>query len=196
VSGVPAGATALFGAGSLTAGQSTQLAVSTTGGTAPGSYPLTIRATGLLNGAVTVRAATVSLQVQAPGVTSLAGQVLDEEAEPVRGALVKLGTLQTTTDAAGNFPLPNPPAGPDQLLFIDGGPASTPGRSYPVIPYTKRGRLHRPPTRLRSRGRPSLLHARQQALGPPRGPYRAGRAAAPLGLSLGPVRSLALRTGR
>jgi hypothetical protein len=135
VTGVPSGVSALFGAGSLTAGPSTQLTVATTGRTSARSYPLTVRATGLLNGALTVRSAPVALQVQAPGVTSLAGQVLDEDAQPVRGALVKLGPLQTTTDAAGTFLLPNPPAGPEQLLFIDGGPASTPGRSYPILPY-------------------------------------------------------------
>ncbi len=61
--------------------------------------------------------------------------MLDEDANPVKGALVKLGTLQTTTDDAGNFLLANPPVGPDQLLFIDGGPASTPGKSFPIVPY-------------------------------------------------------------
>src|SRR5439155_11809303 len=58
----------------------------------------------------------------------------------VKGALVKLGSLQlptaqTTTDDGGNFLLQNAPAGANQLLFIDGGPASTPGRSLPIIPY-------------------------------------------------------------
>ena len=135
VTGVPSGTTVLLGAPTLTAGQTTQLTVATTGNTSAGSYPLTVRATALLNGAIAVRSAQVTLQVQAPGVTSLAGQVLDEDARPLQGALIKLGTLQATTDAAGNFLLLNPPAGPDQLLLIDGGPASTPGRSFPIIPY-------------------------------------------------------------
>jgi hypothetical protein len=40
-----------------------------------------------------------------------------------------------TTDDAGNFLMPNPPVGANQILFIDGGPASTPGKSLPIIPY-------------------------------------------------------------
>ncbi len=61
--------------------------------------------------------------------------VLDENAKSVRGAILRLGALQTTTDDAGNFVILNPPVGPNQLLFIDGGPASTPGKSFPLIPY-------------------------------------------------------------
>ncbi len=134
-SGVPAGATPTFAAATLTGGQSTLLTVATAGTTPAGSYPFTVTASGLLNGVQTTRSANLTLQVQAAGVTSLTGQVLDEDAMPVKGAVVKFGTLQTTTDDAGNFLLLNPPVGPDQLLFIDGGPASTPGKSLPIIPY-------------------------------------------------------------
>ncbi|MGH8581986.1 MAG: DUF6531 domain-containing protein, partial [Gammaproteobacteria bacterium] len=34
-----------------------------------------------------------------------------------------------------NFLIQNPPAGANQLLFIDGGPASTPTHNFPIIPY-------------------------------------------------------------
>jgi AhpD family alkylhydroperoxidase len=45
---------------------------------------------------------------------------------------------------------------------------------------TQRGIMATPfPALLRSRGRPSPLQGRQQPLGPPHGPYREGRAAAP-----------------
>ncbi len=135
VSGVPTGGTALFASPSLTAGQNTLLTLTTNGTTAAGSYPLTVTTTGLLNGIQTTRSASLTLQVQAAGQTSLTGQVLDEDAMPVKGATVKLGTLQTTTDDAGNFLLLNPPVGAAQLLLIDGGPASSPGKSLPIIPY-------------------------------------------------------------
>ena len=81
-------------------------------------------------------AASLTLQVGASGQTSLTGQVLDEDAKPVKGALVRLGGLLATTDDAGNFLLANPPVGPNQLLFIDGGPASTPGKSFPIVPLS------------------------------------------------------------
>ncbi len=87
------------------------------------------------SGVPTTRSAPVTLQVLPPGVTSLSGQVLDEEAQPVKGAVVRLGALQTTTDDAGGFLIQNPPVGPDQLFLIDGGPASTPEKSLPIIPY-------------------------------------------------------------
>ena len=38
-------------------------------------------------------------------------------------------------DDAGNFLLLNPPVGADQLLLVDGGPASTPDKSFPIVPY-------------------------------------------------------------
>ncbi len=87
------------------------------------------------SGVPATRSAPVTLQILPPGVTSFSGQILDEDAQPVKGAVVKLGTLQTTTDDAGGFLLVNPSAGPDQLLLIDGGPASSPGKSFPIIPY-------------------------------------------------------------
>ncbi len=46
-----------------------------------------------------------------------------------------VGSAHPSTDAAGNFLLANPPVGASQLLLIDGGPASSPGKSLPVIPY-------------------------------------------------------------
>ena len=98
--------------------------------TPAGSYSLTVTAAGLLNGTQTSRTATVTMQVLGAGVTTLAGQVRDEDDKPVKGALVKLGSLQaptaqTATDDGGNFLLQNAPAGANQLFFIDGGPAST-----------------------------------------------------------------------
>ncbi len=135
LSGVPTGSAATFAAPTLTAAQSTLLNVATNGTTPAGSYPLTITATGTVNGAQATRSAQVTVQVQPGGQTSLSGQVLDENANPVKGALIKLGTLQTSADDGGNFLLLNPPVGPDQLVFIDGGPASSPGRSLPLLTY-------------------------------------------------------------
>lgn len=135
VSGAPAGLTAIFSASTLTTGQSAFLTITTNGTTAVGIYPLTINAVGVVNGTPTTRSAMANVQVGGAGATTLSGQVLDEDAKPVKNALVKLGTLQVSTDDGGNFLLQNPPAGVGQLLFIDGGPASTPTHNFPIIPY-------------------------------------------------------------
>ncbi|MEW6246480.1 MAG: RHS repeat-associated core domain-containing protein [Nitrospirota bacterium] len=135
VTGLPTGTTAAFRRATLTAGQLTLLTLTTSGTTPAGTYPLTVTAVGPVDGVSTVRSVPVTIEVQAPGVTSLTGQVLDEDARPVKGVLVKLGALQVSTDDGGNFLLLNPPAGADQLLLIDGGPASTPQHSLPIVPY-------------------------------------------------------------
>ncbi|MFO0699952.1 MAG: RHS repeat-associated core domain-containing protein [Nitrospira sp.] len=135
VTGLPTGMTALYSIGTIGAGQSSLLTLTTNGTTPTGTHPITIVATGVLNGVTTPRSLTVNVQVLATGATTFAGQVLDEEDKPVKGALIKIGTTQVTTDDAGNFLMPNAPVGADQVLFIDGGPASTPGKSLPVIPY-------------------------------------------------------------
>ncbi|MDF0645581.1 MAG: carboxypeptidase-like regulatory domain-containing protein [Nitrospira sp.] len=77
----------------------------------------------------------VTVQVLAAGVTTFAGLVLDEDDQPVKGALVTLGATQVSTDDGGNFVMQNLPVGAEQSLLIDGGPASTPQHSLPVIPY-------------------------------------------------------------
>ncbi len=135
VTGLPTGMTALYSIGTIGAGQSSLLTLTTNGTTPTGTHPITIIATGSLNGVTTPRSLTVNIQVLAAGATTFAGQVLDEEDKPVKGALITIGTTQVTTDDAGNFLMPNAPVGADQVLFIDGGPASVPGKSLPIIPY-------------------------------------------------------------
>ena len=127
VTGLPTGMTALYSIGTIGAGQSSLLTLTTNGTTPTGTHPITIVATGSLNGVTIPRSLTVNIQVLATGATTFAGQVLDEEDKPVKGALIKIGTTQVTTDDAGNFLMSNAPVGADQVLFIDGGPASTPG---------------------------------------------------------------------
>jgi hypothetical protein len=97
----------------------------TTGTTPTGTYPLVVTAISALNGVTTPRSVTVNVQVLATGETTFAGLMLDEADQPVKGALVKIGTVQVSTDDAGNFLMQNPPVGANQVLFIDGGPAST-----------------------------------------------------------------------
>ena len=92
-------------------------------------------ATGPVNGVTTPRSVTATVQVLTTGETTFSGLVLDEDAKPVKGALVKIGVVQVVTDDGGNFLMTNPPIGANQVLFIDGGPASTPQHNLPIIPY-------------------------------------------------------------
>ena len=81
----------------------------------------------------TPRSVTGTVQVLATGETTFSGLVLDEDDKPVKGALVKIGVVQVVTDNGGNFLMQNPPVGANQVLFIDGGPASTPQHNLPII---------------------------------------------------------------
>ena len=56
-------------------------------------HPLVVTATGALNGVTTPRSVTANVHVLATGATTFAGLVLDEEDKPVKGALVKIGTV-------------------------------------------------------------------------------------------------------
>lgn len=116
VSGLPAGATAIFEPPQLTAGQSALLRLST--GAAPaGSRPLLITGTATIDGQTITRTASVTLTVLSGGQTSVSGQFLTTAGAPIPGVQVTLGTVQTPTDAGGNFLLQNVPAGTQQLMF-------------------------------------------------------------------------------
>jgi len=136
VANLPVGMTAQFSSDALASGQATLLTL-TTGGTTPaGTYPITMTATSAIDGVATPRSVTVNVQVLATGLTTLSGQIRNEDAEPVKGALITVGGAQVSTDEGGNFLLQNPLAGANQLLLIDGTPASTPGKNLPAIPLT------------------------------------------------------------
>ena len=135
VTGLPTGMTGLFSIGAIGSGQTALLTLTTTGTTPTGTYPLVVTATGPVNGVTTPRSVTATVQVLATGETTFSGLVLDEDDKPVKGALVKIGVVQVSTDDGGNFLMTNPPVGANQVLFIDGGPASTLQHNLPIIPY-------------------------------------------------------------
>ena len=82
--------------------------------------------------------ATLALQVQPVGQTSLVGQVLDEDANPLPGVTIKLSgnppTVLGTTDAAGNFLFPLSVVG-QQVVIIDGSTVP-PAGTFPAIAVT------------------------------------------------------------
>ncbi len=64
-----------------------------------------------------------------PGVTAIAGQVLQLNGRPLKDVTLRLGSQQTKSDGAGRFLLKSIPAG-HQVLVIDGGTANDTGRFY------------------------------------------------------------------
>ncbi len=134
VSGLPLGATATFSAPTLGPAQGGTLSIAT-GSAASGTTALTVTGTATIAGVPVSRSAPLTLTILAAGQTSLVGRILDTAEQPVPGVTIRVGTLTTTTDAAGNFTLLNLPTG-SQVVFLDGSTASTPERSYPTIPVT------------------------------------------------------------
>lgn len=136
---LPVGVTATFSAPYLGPNASGLLTVTTSGST-PRSAPIEVRGTATIEGTLITRSATATLSVQATGQTVLVGQVLDENEKPIPGVSIKLGgstiTTLSTTDAAGNFLVTLPIAGP-QTILIDGSTAPAPGGGmYFTIPVT------------------------------------------------------------
>jgi RHS repeat-associated protein len=70
----------------------------------------------------------------APGVTALAGQVLDLKGEPVQHMTLKINTVRVETDATGRFLLSKIGSG-HQVLVIDGRTASRKDAAYGLYEY-------------------------------------------------------------
>jgi RHS repeat-associated protein len=66
--------------------------------------------------------------------TSLAGQVLTLNGEPLEGVTLELGEQSGTTDETGRFALSDVPSG-HQVLEIDGTTANRPGKTYGTFEY-------------------------------------------------------------
>jgi RHS repeat-associated protein len=99
---------------------------------AVGTYPVTVRGEATIDNQTIVREASFTLQVMAAGMTTLSGQVFSSKTgRPLENIQVKQGTNAVLTDAAGNFLFSNIPAG-DQVLLIDGTPATTDTVTYPI----------------------------------------------------------------
>jgi len=83
-----------------------------------------------VDGRTVTRTSTFTLEVLAPDTPAVTGRVLTAEAvpQPIPGVTVTLGSAFVLSDAGGNFVLLAPPAG-QNMLFVDGRTASTPGES-------------------------------------------------------------------
>ncbi len=97
-------------------GASASVMFGVAGTVATGTYGFTVTGQAQVDGLLQTRTAAVSLEVLPAGTRAVSGSVLTAEAVPVGipGVTVTLGSAFTLTDAAGNFTLLGPPAGPTQ----------------------------------------------------------------------------------
>ncbi|MBI3000673.1 MAG: PKD domain-containing protein [Deltaproteobacteria bacterium] len=139
VTGLPPGVTAAFMPSTLGSSTPGILTLTTTSSTPVGSNAVEVRATTHIEGHTVTRAATITLGVQAPGQTVLAGEVRDENDRPLAGVSIKQGGTTITdlgvTDAGGNFFIPLSVMG-QQIFLVDGSTANTPTATYSTIPVT------------------------------------------------------------
>ena len=132
VDGLPAGVSVSFVPSRIGFGQTAQMLVKASPTTTTGTASFTVRAIADGGQASTVGGA---LTVLAGNRTALAGRVVDTERNPLARVAIMLDTLTVSTDANGNFLMLDPPVG-EQVVLIDGDPASSPANRYPTIPVS------------------------------------------------------------
>lgn len=132
VSGLPAGVSATLQPATLNTQQTGSIVVNASAGATPGTYPITVQATGLTSAGRQTRSASATLVVQsASGTTGVKGRFVDPQGRPIAGVLVRVEANQTASDAAGNFVLLGLAPGENTLRF-DATPAHP---LYPIWPY-------------------------------------------------------------
>lgn len=131
--GLPEGVSASFAPPMISAGQSAMLTLTATAQAAPALVAFSITGTASVNATSVTQSTIATLMVVAQGGTNLVGRIVDTDGLPIPGVVVSVGAVTAMTDANGNFLLRNLPEG-DHVLVMDGGPASTATRHYPLIP--------------------------------------------------------------
>ncbi len=135
--GLPAGASASFEPAPVVgANQIVVSELTATGAATPGTYPILLRGEFLEAGQSLVRTAGLQLIIESStGVTGVKGRFVTPEGIGIPGVIVRAEfgpSLQTTTDAAGNFQLVGL-AGGEVTFRFDATPANP---LYPIWPYT------------------------------------------------------------
>jgi len=129
--GLPSGVSAEFNPKAMTANQAVKLTLHASGTAVPETFNFTIIGTATLNGRETTRTATATVTLQPAGQTGVKGRFVDPNGNGIAGVYVRYETLETTSDAAGNFMLLGLPAG-KVTLRMDATPANA---LYPIWPY-------------------------------------------------------------
>lgn len=129
--GLPNGVTAEFSPAAITGNQVVTLKLTASGTAVPEMFNFTVVGTATLNGRETTRTALATVTLQQAGQTGVKGRFVDPEGKGIAGVYVRYETLETTSDAAGNFMLLGLPAG-TITLRMDATPANS---LYPIWPF-------------------------------------------------------------
>ncbi len=129
--GLPAGMTAEFSPIAITGSQTVSLTLTSSTAVAPQTVTFNITGTATLNGRVETRVLAANVTVVQGGQTGVKGRFVDTEGRGISGVYVRFETLETISDAAGNFTLLGVPVGQITLRF-DATPANP---LYPIWPY-------------------------------------------------------------
>ncbi len=135
VESLPSNISGSFSPKIITGGQTSTLTVSTGSNASIGSNTFTIKGTSNISGSDIIKTASLKLNVLEKGVTTVVGRILNTEEMPLKNVVLQIEDKTATTDESGNFMIIDPPTG-EQVMVIDGGPASTDTVHYPLIPVT------------------------------------------------------------
>jgi RHS repeat-associated protein len=132
VEGLPAGVTASFQPGFVSAGQLARLELKAAATAAAGTFPLQVKGANISTTSEAEQTAAATLVVLEPGQTGITGRFVDAAGKGVAGVRVRAGDIQVVTDPAGNFLLTG--LSPGELsLRLDATPANP---LYPIWPFT------------------------------------------------------------
>lgn len=117
VANLPTGATARLTQSTMTTGQTAILTVTPGASTPAGIHPFTLTGLAQLDSGPKTQTIPLNLVVIAGGgQTHVASQFLRPDNQPIADIQVSIGSIQATTDAAGNFLLQNVPSGTQKLM--------------------------------------------------------------------------------
>ena len=132
ISGLPAGVTSVLDRPMVALNQDAILTLSAQSAAAPGTYTVTVTATGPSGVTTQTRSKTFTVEILAAGATTVTGRVFHaDDDKPFVGARVRLGTAAVFTDATGTYRFVNPPLLGDQVVLIDGNTANTAEVEFP-----------------------------------------------------------------
>ena len=127
--GLPNGVTAEFSPPAITGGGNVKLVLKA-GSVAPQTFTFNVVGSFDYNGNSYSRLVPATVTLQQGGQTGVKGRFVTPEGQGIGGVYVRMDSLETTTDAAGNFQLLGLPAGSVTLRF-DATPANP---LYPIWP--------------------------------------------------------------